>query len=66
VAAVLEALACMAPGVGILLGGALAALLSPRAAYAVAGVGLVGLVALGSLSRLSFAAPVATEELAAT
>jgi hypothetical protein len=66
VAAVLEALACMAPGVGILLGGALAALLSPRAAYAVAGVGLVALVALGSLSRLSLAVPVATEELAAS
>ncbi len=53
VAAVVEALACIAPGVGILLGGALTALLSPRAAYAVAGGGLVALVALGALSRLS-------------
>jgi MFS family permease len=66
VAAVLEALACIAPGVGILLGGALAALLSPRAAYAVAGIGLVALVGLASLSRVSLAAPVAAEELAAS
>jgi MFS family permease len=52
-AAVLEALAAIAPGVGILLGGALTALFSPRAAYLVAGLGLVLLVALGRLVGLS-------------
>jgi predicted MFS family arabinose efflux permease len=53
VAAVVEALACVAPGVGILLGGTLATLLSPRAAYAAAGLGLVALVAFAALSRVS-------------
>ncbi|HUO72281.1 MAG TPA: MFS transporter [Solirubrobacteraceae bacterium] len=53
--AVLEALAAIAPGVGILLGGVLAAAFSPRAAYLVAGVGLVALIAAGKLSRLSLA-----------
>jgi hypothetical protein len=43
--AVLEALASLAPGAGILLGGALTAAFSPRAAYLVAGVGLLVLVA---------------------
>jgi hypothetical protein len=66
VAAVVEALACIAPGVGIVIGGALAALLSPRAAYAVAGFGLVALVAFGALSRLSldasFSRPIAQTE----
>jgi hypothetical protein len=66
VAAVLEALACIAPGVGIVLGGALTALFSPRAAYALAGAGLVALVAAGSLSRLSLGVPAATEEFAAS
>jgi hypothetical protein len=51
VAAVLEALAALAPGVGIALGGALTALLSPRLAYLVAGVGLVVLVVVGTLRR---------------
>jgi Major Facilitator Superfamily len=46
-AAVLEALASLAPGAGILLGGALTAAFSPRAAYLVAGVGLLVLVAIG-------------------
>jgi hypothetical protein len=52
-AAVLEALAAIAPGAGILLGGALTALFSPRAAYLAAGLGLVVLVAAGKLGRLS-------------
>lgn len=52
-AAVLEALAALAPGAGILLGGALTALFSPRAAYLVAGLGLVLLVVLGKLVGLS-------------
>jgi hypothetical protein len=44
VAAVLEALAALAPGAGILLGGLLTSLFSPRAAYLAAGLGLVALV----------------------
>jgi hypothetical protein len=44
-AAVLEALAAIAPGAGIVLGGALTALLSPRAAYLAAGAGLLLLIA---------------------
>jgi hypothetical protein len=59
VAAVLEALASTAPGIGILIGGALTALLSPRAAYAVAGLGLIAVVTVAWLSRLSLAPPVA-------
>jgi MFS family permease len=54
--AVLEALASIAPGVGILLGGTLTALLSPRAAYLVAGAGLVGLIAAAKLTGFSFGA----------
>jgi hypothetical protein len=57
VAAVLEALAALAPGVGIVLGGALAALLSPRAAYLVAGLGLLALVAWATPRRGSIAVP---------
>ncbi|MFL5831957.1 MAG: MFS transporter [Solirubrobacteraceae bacterium] len=48
-AAVLEALASLAPGVGILLGGALTAAFSPRAAYLIAGLGLLVLVAAGGV-----------------
>ena len=51
-AAVMESLAAIAPGIGILLGGALTALFSPRAAYLCAGLGLVVLVAVGTLSAL--------------
>lgn len=50
-AALLEALAALAPGVGILLGGALTAIFSPRAAYLAAGAGLVALIAAGVLSQ---------------
>jgi MFS family permease len=42
--AVLEALAAIAPGIGIVLGGALTSAFSPRAAYLVAGGGLLVLV----------------------
>jgi MFS family permease len=52
VAAVLESMASMAPGVGIIFGGALAALLSPRAAYLAAGLGLVVLITAAALSRV--------------
>ena len=51
VAAVLESMAALAPGAGILLGGALTALFSPRAAYLAAGLGLVALIAVAALSR---------------
>jgi predicted MFS family arabinose efflux permease len=51
VAAVLEALAALAPGVGIAVGGALTAALSPRLAYLVAGLGLLVLVVVGTLRR---------------
>jgi len=51
VAAVLESMAALAPGVGIVLGGALTMLFSPRAAYLAAGLGLVALIAVVALSR---------------
>ena len=54
-AAVLEALAAIAPGAGILLGGALTAMFSPRAAYVVAGLGLMVLVIAARLSGASIA-----------
>jgi Major Facilitator Superfamily len=56
-AATLEALAAIAPGVGILLGGLLTAAFSPRAAYLVAGVGLLVLIGAARLSRLTIAPP---------
>jgi len=52
VAAMLESMAAVAPGVGIILGGALTALFSPRAAYLAAGLGLVALIAVAALSRV--------------
>lgn len=44
VASLLESIAAAMPGVGFLLGGATAALLSPRASYLVAGAGVVVVV----------------------
>jgi hypothetical protein len=44
-------MASLAPGVGIVLGGALTALFSPRAAYLAAGAGLVALIAVAALTR---------------
>ena len=52
VAAMLESMAAMAPGVGIVLGGALSALFSPRAAYLAAGLGLVVLITAAALGRV--------------
>lgn len=52
VAAMLESMAALAPGVGIILGGSLAALFSPRAAYLAAGLGLVALITAAVLSRV--------------
>jgi predicted MFS family arabinose efflux permease len=51
VAAILESMAAVAPGVGIILGGALTTLFSPRAAYLAAGLGLVALITVATLSR---------------
>jgi predicted MFS family arabinose efflux permease len=55
VSALLESMAALAPGVGIVLGGALTTLFSPRAAYLAAGAGLVALIAVAGLTR-TFAA----------
>ena len=59
VVGLLESLGAAMPGIGYLLGGALAALASPRTAFAVAGAGLLALVLAGLLfrSRLVFAPP---------
>ena len=50
VAGLLEAVAAISPGVGFLLGGTVTALLSPRAAFAVAGGGVLLIVAIGALA----------------
>ncbi len=50
VLALLEALASAMPGAGFLLGGAIAALFSPRASYAVAGAGVLLVLALAMLT----------------
>src|SRR5439155_27027207 len=44
VISLLEALAKAMPGVGFLLGGALAALFNPRVSYAVAGAGVIAVL----------------------
>lgn len=51
VSALLESMAALAPGAGIILGGALTALFSPRAAYLAAGLGLLALLAVAAVSR---------------
>ena len=80
VLALLEALASAMPGVGFLLGGAVAALFAPRVAFAVAGAGVIAVLVLAttSLRRVEFrrelaqaplqgdATSVATEERART
>ncbi len=50
VLALLEALASAMPGVGFLLGGAIAAIFTPRAGFAVAGAGVVVVLVLALLS----------------
>ena len=57
VSAILESMAAVAPGIGIVLGGALTALFSPRAAYLAAGLGLVALITAVALSRVLAAEP---------
>jgi Transmembrane secretion effector len=54
--AVLEALASLAPGAGIVIGGALTQLLSARAAYLVAGGGLLALVLAARGARFALVA----------
>jgi MFS family permease len=56
VTGLLESLGAGMPGVGYLLGAALAGIGSPRTAYAVAGVGVLVLVALALLGRSRIAA----------
>ena len=53
VLALLEAIASAMPGVGFLLGGAIAAIFAPRASFAVAGAGVlaVALLAVVALRR---------------
>lgn len=51
VSALLESMAALAPGVGIILGGALTTLFSPRAAYLAAGLGLLALIAVAAFGR---------------
>jgi predicted MFS family arabinose efflux permease len=64
VSALLESMASLAPGVGILLGGALTTLFSPRAAYLAAGLGLLALLAVAAVSR-RFESPGAPDHRAA-
>jgi MFS family permease len=49
IAGLLEAIATGAPGLGFLAGGAITALLSPRAAFAAAGAGVLLLLATAAL-----------------
>jgi MFS family permease len=59
VLALLEALASAMPGVGFLIGGAVAVLLEPRAAFAVAGAGVLAVLTLATvaLRRVDLATP---------
>ena len=49
VVGLLESVGAAMPGIGFVLGGALAAIWSPRAAYAVAGVGVLAVVMIGAV-----------------
>jgi predicted MFS family arabinose efflux permease len=51
VSGLLESVGAALPGVGFLLGGAIAGLTSPRTAFAVAGAGIMALVAIALLVR---------------
>jgi MFS family permease len=51
VLALLEALASAMPGIGFLLGGVVAAVLNPRASFAVAGIGVLLVLAI-AIARL--------------
>jgi MFS family permease len=54
----MESIGAAIPGVGYLLGAVIAALVSPRAAYAVAGAGVLALVAVALALRARFAGAV--------
>ncbi|HEV2062295.1 MAG TPA: hypothetical protein VGR12_05530, partial [Solirubrobacteraceae bacterium] len=61
VAALLEAVMAIGPGIGFLTGSIITALLSPRVAFAVAGGGVLCVVAIAAavLARRRIVAPVA-------
>lgn len=50
IAGLLEGILAAAPGAGFLIGGALTALLSPRAAFAAAGIGVLGVLLIGTVA----------------
>jgi MFS family permease len=50
VIAMVESIASAMPGVGFLIGGVVAALLSPRASYAVAGLGVLAVLAVAAVA----------------
>jgi MFS family permease len=50
VIAMLESLASAMPGLGFVIGGVVAALLSPRASYAVAGLGVIAVLAISAVA----------------
>ena len=50
VAGLLEAMMAIGPGIGFVLGGAITALMSPRAAFAVSGAGLLLILTVGGLA----------------
>jgi MFS family permease len=56
VTGLLESLGAAMPGAGYVLGGVLAAIGSPRTAFAVAGAGVLVLAAVGAVARPRFAA----------
>ena len=64
VAAMLESMAALAPGVGIVLGGVLTMLFSPRAAYLAAGLGLVALISVAAVSRALVTEPAVVQAAA--
>jgi predicted MFS family arabinose efflux permease len=57
IAGLLESLGAAMPGVGYVVGGAVAALASPRAAFAAAGAGILALVVVALLKRPRLASP---------
>ncbi|HYU61565.1 MAG TPA: hypothetical protein VEK39_12470 [Solirubrobacterales bacterium] len=50
VIAMLESLASAMPGIGFVIGGVVAATLSPRASYAVAGAGVVAVLGVAAIA----------------
>jgi MFS family permease len=67
VVAMLEAIASAMPGVGFLIGGAIATVFSPRVSYAVAGAGVLGVlvIAIVMLRRAPWPIEAAPDEAAA-